>query len=616
MPCASCLTIWCHAADVPETGGASKYSVHASAAAATAAAPGSPVSDSSKEGILVPEAGLLVVDLIKPDKKRTPAPSKPKRLFGMTTLAALRQRPQLAALRQKEAQLSGAKAEQLRSSPPPRVHAVSDDTAGPSSAPLDSPLRRADMAADSTSAEPSSVTAVTSSDWNLAQSQGANQAQRAGHSMPAHSNSAEPAVEGAAPVTHGATSPAHLPGKAQPKLAKKERHVHNSDPVAVTDDSAGPSSSSEAADSASPAAELAIPALQDKATANEFGRAQVTQRTQAQQAQQAEPSQQPLQSAASGHAWGTASPHRHTPPGQIADESFPPLSQARERRSKQVYQPAAAALAADTAGPRGHADTAELSFGTFAADTPSMAAGVRAPRPEHSQQDNDLGATAEPSHQAQTAETQRLPQAETGAMLSRAESSLQASSSASFTEAASTTPAEAAALAAPLVFGQRVAGRGPFQLSNELQMALSGKPKPGRGRGKAAVPLPEPSADLVLQRALMEKPKPRPRPRRPPVTPQSTGTDSFAFTIYNCIYWLCVLPVDTNSGTDSRTVYLFHGTNGKCSACTLQLQPLLCNSLASLRATLLCLQKFKLCILLVDAIAHVVDDASARFSWQ
>ena len=533
MLCTSCLTIWCHAVNVPETSGARRYSVHASAAAAIT--PDSPVSDSSKEGVQDPEAGLLVVNLIKPDKKRTPAPSKPKRLFGMTTLAALRQRPQLAALRQKEAQLSGAKTEQLRSSPPPRMHAVSDDTAGPSSAPLDSPLCPADTAADPTSAEPSSAAPAASSNWNLAQSQGANQALCAGHSMPVRSNSAEPAEEGAASVTAGPTSPTHIPGKPQPKLAKQERHVHNAGQVAVTDGSAEPSSA-EAAGSASPAAQSATPALQDNATANDLGRAQVTQHTQPQQAQQAEPSQQPLQLAASGHAWGTVSPQRHAPPGQIADESFPPLSQARERRSKQVYQPSAVPWAADTPGPRGHADAAELSFGTFAADTPSMAAGVRAPRPDHSQRDSDLGATAESSRQAQTAEPQSRPEAETDAMLPRLESSLQASSSASFAEAASTTPAEAAALAAPLVFGQRVAGRGPFQLSNELQMALSGKPKPGRGRGKAAVPLPEPSADLVLQRALMEKPKPRPRPRRPPVTPQSTGAVSLAFTIYNCIY--------------------------------------------------------------------------------
>ena len=522
MSCTSCLTVWCHAVDVPETSGASKYSVHASTAAA-AAAPGSPVADSSKEGVLDSEAGLLEVDLIKPDKKKTPAPSKPKRLFGMTTLAALRQRPQLAALRQKEAQLSGAKAEQLRGSPPPRVHAVSDDTAGPSSAPLELPLRRVDMAADTTTPGPSSATAAASSDWNLARSQEPNQALRAGHSMPAHSNSAEAGVEGAAPATGGATSPAHTPGKPQPKLAKKERHVHNSHQAAGTDDTLGPSCS-EAAGSASPAADSTVPALQDEATVNEVGRAQATQRSQPQQAHQAESSQQPLQSAASGHAWGPVSPQRHAPPSQIADDSFPPLSQARERRPKQVHQPAAVASPADTAGPSGHVDAAELSFGTFAADTPSMAAGVRTPRADHSQRDNDLDAAAEPSRQVQNAEVQSPPQAEADAVLSRAESSLQASSSALSAEAASLTPAEAAAVAAPLVFGQRAAGRGPFQLSSELQMALSGKPKPGRGRGKAAVPLPEPSADLVLQRALMEKPKPRPRPRRPPVTPQSTGT--------------------------------------------------------------------------------------------
>lgn len=561
------LTVRCHAVDVLETSGASKHSVHASAATA---APGSPVSDSSKEGVLDPEAGLLLLDLIKPDRKRTPVASKPKRLFGMTTLAALRQRPQLAVLRQKEAQLSSAKAEQLRGSPPPRVHAVSDDTAGPSSAPVDLSLRSADMAADSTTAGPSSATAAVFSDWNLAQSQRANQALPAGHGMPAHSHSAEPAIDGAAPAIDGATSPVHITGKPQPKLAKNERHVHNRDQIVFTDDSAGPSSS-EAAGTASSAAEFAIPALQDKAVVNESGRGQVTQ---PQQAQQAESSQQTLQSAASGHAWGTASPQRHAPPGQIADDSFPPLSQARERRPKQLYQPAAVASSADTAGPSGHADAAELSFGTFAADTPSMAAAVRVSRTDHSQRDNDLGAAAAPSRQAQSAELQSSPPAEANAMLSRGESSLQASSSASFAKAASTTPVEAATHAAPLVFGQRLAGRGPFQLSTELQMALSGKPKPGRGRGKAAVPLPEPSADLVLQRVLMEKPKPRPRPRRPPVTPQSTGTVSgIAFTGFTC----CLV---TNSGTASHLLHYCHMTDGKCSECILQLQSLLCNSLA------------------------------------
>ena len=501
-------------------GGARDDSVHASAAAA---APGSPVSDSSKEGILDPEAGLLMVDLIRPDRKKTPAPSKPKRLFGLTTLAALRHRPHLAALRQKEAQLSSVKAEPLTSSP--RVHAASDDTAGPSSTPLDLPLRRADMAVDRTSAGPSSATAATFSDWKLAQPQGANQAVHEGRSMQAHSDSAEPAVEGAAPVPDGATSLVHIPGKPQPKLAKKERHVQNSNRAAVYDDSAGPPSSEAAGSASSPAAKSATLASHDGATANEeLGTAQVTQRTQPQQAQQAASSQQPLQSAASGHAWGTVSPQRHAPPGQIADESFPPLSQARERRPKQVYQPAAVAFAADTAGPSGHADPAVLSFGAFAAGTSSMAASVRQPGADHSQRDNDSGARTEPSRQAQDAELQSPPQTEANATLSRAQSSLQASSSASVVAAAS--PAEAAAPAAPLVFGQRVAGRGPFQLSSELQMALSGKPKPGRGRGKAAVPLPEPSADLVLQRALMEKPKPRPRPRRPAVTPQSTGTVS------------------------------------------------------------------------------------------
>ena len=489
-------------------GGARNHSVHASAAAA---APGSPVSDSSKEGTLDPEAGLLMVDLIKPDRKKTPAPSKPKRLFGLTTLAALRHRPQLAALRQKEAQLSSVKAKPPSSSPQPRVHAANDDTAGPSSAPLDLPLQHADMAVDSTSAGPSSATAATSSDGNLAQPQGANQALHEGHNMPACSDSAEPAVEGAAPVTDGGTSPVHIPGKPQPKLAKKERHVHNSDQVAV---SARPSSFEAAGLLSLLAAESATLASHDGAIADELGTAQETQSTQP---------EQPLQSAASNHAWGTVSAQRHASPGQIADESFPPLSHAQERRPKPVYHPAAG-LAADTAGPSGHANAAVLSFGDFAADTASTGASERQPEAEDSQQDNCLGARSAPSRQAQNAELQSSPQTEDDTMLSRAESSLQASSSASVAAVAS--PAEAAAPAASVVFGQRVAGRGPFQLSNELQMALSGKPKPGRGRGKAAVPLPEPSADLVLQRALMEKPKPRPRPRRPPVTPQSTGTVS------------------------------------------------------------------------------------------
>lgn len=462
----------------------------------------------------------MVVDLLKPDKKKTPVPSKPRRLFGLTTLAALRQRPQLAALsRQKEAQLSTAKAEHLRSSSPPARPSASDDTAGPSNAPLDSSLPRADMAADAALAGPSSAPAAASSEWNLAQSQGATQALHEGHSLPVHSDSAQPAPEPAAPVTGGATSPANSLPKTQPKLANKDTPVHHGDRVAVSDNTAGPSHSGAAGSTP----ESAAPALHDGAAASEQPSiAQETQRTQPTQAQQAGTSQQ---AAASGHAWGTLSPQRHAPPGQVADESFPPLSQARERRPRPVYHPPAG-LAADTAGPSGHA---ELSFGDFTAGTSSMAASVRQPGAALSQQGRDLGANAEPSCQAQTAELQSAPQAEADAVQSRAESSLRAS----VTEAASAAPAEAAGPAASLVFGQGIAGRGAFQLSNELQMALSGKPKPGRGRGKAAVALPEPSADLVLQRALMEKPKPRPRPRRSPVTPQSTGT--LSCTALSCV---------------------------------------------------------------------------------
>lgn len=520
--CTGCLTALCCAGDVPEATRARKYSVLASPVpAAAAVADGSPVSDSSKEGTLDPEAGVMVVDLLKPDKKKTPVPSKPRRLFGLTTLAALRQRPQLAALRQKEAQLSTAKAQQLRSSSPPAGPSASDDTAGPSNAPFHSSPRHAGMAAEPALAASSSAAAAASSDWKLAQSQGAHhQALHEGHSMPVHSDSAEVAPEPAAPVTGRATtsSASSLP-KTQPKLANNDTPVHHGDQVVVSEASAGPPHP-EPAGSVSPAAESAAPALHDGATASEQpSTAQETQRTQSMPAQQAGTSQQ---AAAGGHAWGTLSPHRHAAPGQVADESFPPLSQARERRPRPVYHPPAG-LAADTAGPSGHAGTAELSFGDFIAGTSSMAASVGQPGAALSQQGNDLGVGAQPSYQVQTAELQIAPEAD--ATQPQAESSLQAS----VTEAASAAPAEAAAPAASLGFGQGIAGRGAFQLSNELQMALSGKPKPSR-RGQAAVPLPEPSADLVLQRALMEKPKPRPRPRRPPVTPQSTGTLS-----QNCI---------------------------------------------------------------------------------
>lgn len=547
------LTAWCGAGDVPEAKRARKYSVLTSPV--PAAADGSPVSDSSKEGTLDPEAGVMVVDLLKPDKRKTPVPSKPRRLFGLTTLAALRQRPQLAALsRQKEAQLSTAKAEQLRSSSPPARPSASDDTAGPSNAPLHASPRHAGMAAESALAGPGSATAAASSDWNLAQSSGANRAQHEVHGMPVHSDSAEPASEPPAPVTDGATtSPANSLPKTQPKLANRNTLVHHGDQVAVTDNTAGPSHP-EPAGSMPPAAESAAAAMHDGATAIEqLSTAQETQRAQPMQAQQAGTSQQ---AAASGHAWGTLSPHRHAPPGQVADESFPPLSQARERRPRPVYHPPAG-LSADTAGPSGHTGTAELSFGDFTAGTSSLAASVRQPGGSLPQQGNDLGANAEPSrHQAQTAELQSGQQAEADDTQARAESSLQAS----VTEAASAAPAEA--VGPSLVFGQGITGRGAFQLSNELQMALSGKPKPGR-RGQVAVPLPEPSADLVLQRALMEKPKPRPRPRRPPVTPQSTG-------IFSQSALTAILPSDTSSRIDSVTMepiaFILHLWLFQCNA--------------------------------------------------
>ena len=504
------------------TSGATTRSVHASAAAA-----GSLASDSSKEGIADPQAELLLLDLIKPEKKKAPAPTKSKRLFGMTTLAALRQRPQLPSLRQKEAKLSTVKAEELRGSPPPTVPSVSEDTAGPSNAPLDTPLCSTDMAAGS-AAQPSPAVASTSSGWNLAQSQGANQAQHEDHSMPPQqlskaasgetttqqshlSDSAGPPPS--ASVTDEATAPVDFPVKPQPKLSQKERRAQTGGRAAVDDDSAGPSTSAVAG-ATSPAAAPASPASYNEATANELSTAQATQRTQ----------QQAQQSAGGDLTWGTISPMSPAPANQLADESFPPLSQARQRRPRPIAHPAPG-LAADTAGPSVHAGTAELSFGDFAAGTSPTAEGVRAPRPDQTRSDNGLGATVEPSRQAQHAEVRAASpqQAEADAAPSRADSSIPASSSASLTDASAATLAEPAAAIPAVGLGQRIAGRGPFQLSNELQMALSGKPKPGRGRGKAALPLPEPSADLVLQRALMEKPKPRPRPRRPPVTPQSTG---------------------------------------------------------------------------------------------
>lgn len=485
---------------VPASDEASKLSLDVRAAA------GSPAAAGSKDAIPDPEDDPLPLDLIKRDKKRAAVPSKAKRLVGFTTLAALRQRPQMAALRQREAKPGNVKAEQLRRVSPPRAPAVSDDTAGPSNAPLDLPLGRADGAAGSTSAEPCSSLAPASSGWNLTQPQGANQALREVRSLQPHGDSASPA-----PVSDEDTSPVFFPSMPQPKLDQE-----TSDQAAVFDELAGAAGPTwSAAASAAPAAHEATARVRT---------AQVTLHPQRQQAQQEASSQQPLQASDRDSAWGPVSPPSHSLPDPTADASFPPLSQAVQSRLKPVAQPAAG-LAADTASPSQHAGASELSLDVFLAP---LAAGVRESGANNTQREIHLDGSVDLSLQAQGAEPcADSPQAwaQAGAALSGADTSILASSSAAAIESHSVAPAEpAAAVVAPLVFGQRVAGRGPFQLSHELQQALSGKPKPGRG--KPALPLPEPSADLVLQRALMEKPKPRPRPRRTPVTPQSTGTVS------------------------------------------------------------------------------------------
>lgn len=492
--------MWCYVDGVPVTDEASKFSVHTSAAAAL----GSPPPGSSKDVISDPEAEVLPLDLIKREKKKAPTPSKPKRLFGLTTLAALRQRPQLA-LRQKEAKRSIVKAEQLRRSSPPRALAVSDDTAGPSNAPLDLPLGHAVTAAESPSAGPLPALASVPREWKRAHSSGAD---REGHSMLPDGSSAA-----LAPVTDKATS-FTFPPLPQPKL-KQELRVQMGSHAAVSDDLEGPSAS----EAAGPALTAADSAAHDGAAATKLGIAQVTPRTQRQQAQQGVPSQQSLQSPDPDSAWGLVSPHSYAPSDTMADASFPPLSHAVQRRPNPMMQPAPRlAQAAETAGPSGHADAAELPFGALVVP---LVAAVR-------QLEQPLGASVWPSRQApgveRLADSPHRADADTAPP--GADISLLASSSAAAVTAPPAAPAETPAAGVPPVFGQRVAGRGPFRLSNELQQALSGKPKPGRGRDKPASPLPEPSADLVLQRALMEKPKPRPRPRRPPVTPQSTGTSS------------------------------------------------------------------------------------------
>lgn len=501
---------------------ASQFSVHTSAAAAL----GSPPPGSSQDAISDSEAEPLPLDLIKREKKKAPTPSKPKRLFGLTTLAALRQRPQLA-LRQKEAKRSIVKAEQLTRSSPPRAPAVSDDTAGPSNAPLDLPVGHADPAPESPSAGPLPALASVPREWKRAHSPGAHQE---GHSMPPDGNSA-----GLAPVTDEATS-FTFPPLPQPKL-DQELRLQTGSHAAVNDDLGGLSAS----EAAGPASTAADSAPHDGAAATDLGIAQVTPRTQRQQAQQGVPSQQPLQSPDPDSAWGLVSPRSYAPPDAMADASFPPLSHAVQRRPNPMVQPALR-LAAETAGAIRHADAAEFSLGSFAVP---MVAGAR-----ELNADPPQGASVWPSRQAQGAEPQADSpnRGDADTAPPGADTSLLASSSAA---AVTAPPAGTPAAGVPLVFGQRVAGRGPFRLSNELQQALSGKPKPGRGRDKPAVPLPEPSADLVLQRALMEKPKPRPRPRRPPVTPQSTGMFSChcihcafcpvlskaAPTLFLCLHW-------------------------------------------------------------------------------
>ena len=457
------------------------------AAASVAASSGVSTTESSKDPGRASEAEP--VPQAVPDKKiKAPVSSRPKRPFGMTTLAALRQRPQPAALRQKEVRTEAVKAEQRPVSHQPLMRQPVADTGGPSGAAIPSPINGADTVTGLALAEPSSAVASTSSDWNLTQPEIAFEAsQTAGFyhvaALSLHGSAAASDLEGATPS-------ADLPAKPHPMLNKQQRHAQQLDQAAVDDASAGPSSS-EAADWLS-------------AVTYEPGSAQLSQQSQSQQAQRHNSSRQSLPSDASvsdtDFMWGAFDHSSLTP----ADQSGRPVLAGHS----------ASGSAADSAQDSANNSPPEFSFGSFAVGLTLTAAPATASHPQHHQMQG-LSRNAE-SWQAESfesrGESSRVAAADT--RQSNAESSAMASASVSDDDS---TPA-----AAP-VFGQRVAGRGPFQLSTELQMALSGKPKPVRGRAKAALALPEPSADLMLQRALLEKPKPRPRPRRPRVTPQSTG---------------------------------------------------------------------------------------------
>ena len=510
--------------------GSNPVSNSAAKASPTGAATSSSVlaTDSDKKP-LVPETELLPLGPVTQEKRSKAAvPSKPKRPFGMTTLAALRQRPQPAVLRQKEAKASAAKTQPLHTSQPALGQQASNETAAPSSAGADTSTVGAGNAADLALAEPSSASAPSS--WNLAQPERAPQ--QADQSTAPANEPVAPGSEASAGDAGEATSPVYLPPKPQPKLNKKQRRAQKRDQAEVDDDLAGPSSSG-AVDMAWPDAESAAPASSDEATLSESSPAQVTQASQTQRTQQDDFSQQLLHSAGSPQGsstvWGTLATLPGASSDQMNNERFPPLSQT-DSRSESAMSPAP--ISADY-----NESVQELSFAAVMAGTP-MAASVGESSAQQTQLEDDMSATAESSRRAERAEcfAESSRQAEVDVAQTQAGSSALTAVSASDGDAsAAAAPDEPAVAAAPPMFGHRFAGRGPFQLSTELQMALSGKPKPGRAKAKADVPLPEPSADLILQRALMEKPKPRPRPRRPRVTPQSTGNVLGALHVFTSV---------------------------------------------------------------------------------
>lgn len=506
------LTVWPDAGSNSVSKSAAKLSPDRGAATSSSAL----ASDSQDS--LDPKAEPLPLALATQERRsKTAIPSKPKRPFGLTTLAALRQRPQPTVLRHKEAKASTAKAQPLQTSQLALAQQPSSDTVGSSSTAGNAPTVDAGNAAELAVAEPRS--ALTPSNQNLAQPEAALEAVQADQSTPPANEPAASGSEASADDAGEATSPVYLPPKPQPKLNKKQRRAQQRDQAAVDDDSAGPSSSG-AADMAWSDAESATPALPEEAIVTQSSLARLTQSSQPQQTQQ-DDSSQLLHSAGSARGistvWGTLDTLTGASSGQMNNERFPPLSQA-DSSSESAMRPAAG-----SADYSAHADEQELSVDAFMAGAP-IAASIGESSVQQTQQEDCMSTTAVSSRQAERAEhfAESSSQAEADVMQTPAGSSALTAMSVPDDDAAAAS-AEAAVVAAHPVFGQRIAGRGPFQLSSELQMALSGKPKPGRAKAKADMPLPEPSADLILQRALMEKPKPRPRPRRPRVTPQSTG---------------------------------------------------------------------------------------------